>query len=298
MPTSRTCRTPSSRPAAFTLVELLVVLGVIACLVGILLPTLSTARRRAEDIACLSNMRQVAAGLISYASQNNGSFPPNSAETGQFWYLESLIGSHVSSPDRVGRAGAVPPGAGADAGLAGGVFVCPRDLDDSVRSYSMNIYASGGVSTGVRKKLDGKSPPGSLFKFGGAGDGSRLLLLLETWPELPVKGASPPVHVAQAIAGLVGKPGQRFGGGTGIVWTTPPDGTAGRFDVRASQITFYRHRRQDQQAIEDPSGRGNFAFADGHAEALDPQELATPDGTSTFLALWSPLDQDVENRQP
>jgi type II secretory pathway pseudopilin PulG len=108
-------------PVAFTLIELLVVIGIITILIGVLFPVISSVRRRGRDLACTSNMRQICTALISYASQNNGYFPPNSGESGQFWDLEPIIGQHLTAPDRVGRAGAIPLGADPSVGLAGGV---------------------------------------------------------------------------------------------------------------------------------------------------------------------------------
>ena len=59
----------------FTLVELLVVIGIIALLIGILLPTLSGATRQARKTACLSNQKQLIMALIMYCQDNKGAFP-------------------------------------------------------------------------------------------------------------------------------------------------------------------------------------------------------------------------------
>jgi len=294
MTTRKQFRAIANKRRAFTLIELLVVVAIIGLLIGLLFPVLRSARRAARNTQCASNMRQLMVALISYAGQNKGAFPCNSAELGQFWYLDSAIRSYVSAPDQVGRAGAIPAGADPSTGLAGGVFVCPNDLDDAVRSYSMNVYASGAVSSFVQKKLDGPSPPGRLFRLGSAGQSSRMMLVLESWSELPVAGTSPAKHVAQAVVGLLGKPGIRFGAGGGIVWTDPPDATKGRFDVRASQIAWYRHRR-DSAKLEAPYGAAHFAFADGHVELLQHGQTADfVSGKSTFLAMWSPIDRELD----
>jgi prepilin-type N-terminal cleavage/methylation domain-containing protein/prepilin-type processing-associated H-X9-DG protein len=133
---------------AFTLVELLVVIGIIAILIGILIPTLSKAQQQARTTACLSNIRQLTAGWIMYAGENKGNLvfaetdgernPDGSIIPGKRdgWVID--VGAQTNTPDAI-RAGLLwkycsNPEA----------YRCPASFDArNYRSYSISFLMNG-----------------------------------------------------------------------------------------------------------------------------------------------------------
>jgi prepilin-type N-terminal cleavage/methylation domain-containing protein/prepilin-type processing-associated H-X9-DG protein len=92
--------TTASRGRAFTLVELLVVIGIIAVLVSLLLPALGRARDAAKQTACASNLRQVALAMLVYIGDNRGKFPrAYSNVDGHYAWHTLLVGlKYVQAP--------------------------------------------------------------------------------------------------------------------------------------------------------------------------------------------------------
>ena len=103
----------------FTLVELLVVIGIIAMLIGLLLPALSRARAASRDAVCLSNLRQVHNALVLYANDHDDRVPIGYRRSKQF---NSMI--YSGSAGKFVLFGRLHE---ADLTFGGEVFFCPSE---------------------------------------------------------------------------------------------------------------------------------------------------------------------------
>ena len=86
----------STKRGAFTLIELLVVVAIIAVLISILLPSLRAARKLAKRVVCSSNLRQLAIGMHTYASE------------GEEWIIGAPNGSGFPAWDQTERSDRLP----------------------------------------------------------------------------------------------------------------------------------------------------------------------------------------------
>lgn len=232
------------RRGGFTLVELLVVIGIIALLISILLPTLGRAREQARATLCMSNVRQITQGFLLYASVNGQVLPPLSERqpaSGQNPIPRENSGLHWY--EFLGEGGHVPMG---------------DEPDPSVRGYIRNVWRCPSVTD------DQIIARGSFGWGGGYGVHSLRTFRYQVYQNpatAPVRRGGPKLNRVRRATEiwLVGDTGRPAGQqGTWLTWVgtfSPPFNPTGN------------GANQNQPAGRH-AGRVNVGFFDGHVESV------------------------------
>jgi prepilin-type N-terminal cleavage/methylation domain-containing protein/prepilin-type processing-associated H-X9-DG protein len=140
----------------FTLVELLVVIGIIALLISILLPSLNRARETANRVKCASNLRQVGTALQLYANDNRGQFPRTVSNAG-VTNITFATGTLATDPfaNAAASTGQGAAGRPADNDVTAALFLVLRTQDITAEVFtcpSSNAERwdfGGGVNTAL-----------------------------------------------------------------------------------------------------------------------------------------------------
>ncbi|HMO25092.1 MAG TPA: prepilin-type N-terminal cleavage/methylation domain-containing protein [Tepidisphaeraceae bacterium] len=250
------------RSSGFTLVELLVVIGIIAVLVAVLLPVLSKARAQVLATKCQSNLRQIAIGFHLYANANRGWLPPLSERQppsggnpitsgGKHWYEFLGEGNHV--PVGTDESPAVR-------GYVNGVWRCPSVTDDHIRMSGSFGWGGGyGVHSLVTFRYQEYNNPATAPTRRGGPELARVRRSPEGWR---VGDTSPP-------------------GGTQGTWLTWVGTFSPPFNPSGNGANTNQPACRHGQSSERLNRVVNVAYFDGHVGIVLQSELLNPPDWAT-----------------
>jgi prepilin-type N-terminal cleavage/methylation domain-containing protein/prepilin-type processing-associated H-X9-DG protein len=204
------CRVPSPR-RGFTLVELLVVIGIIAVLISILMPALTKARVAAVQTQCLANHKQLVQGLMMYANANKGYAPPASTTT-QIgsnmtatipWFSKFLMGKYVGNRSHSSTAQQDMPPLIAGSSTSAAMYCSDRF---GQVGYSNNLGIGVNVRSGARIfRSDGGS--NTQVKFSSVRRSSNVLVFVDSasnsWEKLYYDEPWPANSLGSGTTGMV-----------------------------------------------------------------------------------------------
>ena len=259
------------RSPAFTLVELLVVIGIIAVLISILLPALNNARKKAQAVSCASNMRQIYTACVMFAQDNKGHLP-----------RPHLVGDLSNNPDFA----RVCIWTHRQAGATGWA-----DLRDEPASGTAGYFASPmwkyitGGEAGREQLLMCPGDTGE-YLFGHPIDESKPRnysysmngLIVQKFKDPARAGPFPP-KVGIRLASVKSAAEKIM-----LFEELAPNDTWNIIGRSRDDIPSARHGSQEAlNSLRDVTsrgylmaGRGNMCFFDGHVSMMAPGELLDP----------------------
>lgn len=261
------------RTTAFTLVEVLVVIGILAALVALLLPAVNGARREADAVHCASNLRNVSAGWLMYAMRYKDVSCPGR--------MPKLPAGNVYS---VGNGMQFRPRWFVTLGAASGVYAFKQPSPNAADDNTLDIDNPALLCPAEPTRVNNRNAPfGYNYQFLGNSrlrtDGSG------RYVSFPIRTAriraSETVLAADCLGTAAGKPAEARttyrDDGAGDVnavsnhgWSLDPPRLAANSDYCDDSNRAPQHRSAPDARH---GNRANVAYCDGHVERLTLQDL-------------------------
>jgi prepilin-type processing-associated H-X9-DG protein len=244
----------SRRGSAFTLVELLVVVGISTVLIGLLLPAISRARDSSATAVCLSNLRQMSVAATQYATLFGGRYPIAQYSVSQPPLVSSFSWDYTTVTNTATGARSVHPGVLWTDPTNLRVQQCPAydgrsaTAGDPFTGYNYNTSYIGG---GQNEPTFGKTTP----------------------PAKVVQVRNPSRTVLFGDAGVSQLGANKF---MRSPLRSPTDPLSFSAAARANGAQGFRHNASPGRA-----GVTNVVFCDGHAESLRDRFTASLPVTAT-----------------
>lgn len=165
----------SRKTNAFTLVELLVVIGIIALLISILLPALGKARKQAMAAKCLANEHSIGLAMLMYSNDNKGTILPCTFWNGTNndpWAMALITGRYLPDPRiQGGSRGAAAPGT---------VLVCPSIRDSAAIDTTSGLTTTTPGADGYDRRYSTVLAPAGTPSPDPAGNGASGAMIVDT----------------------------------------------------------------------------------------------------------------------
>ncbi len=276
----------TTKPKAFTLIELIVTISIISLLIAIMLPALSSVRRSARQTVCSANLRGIMQSVISYTAEY-GSYPPayiKNQQTGQVKHFTRIVSNLYATDDcchcpSLSNMGLPPLNTTTDNLDQGQISAFPDVIDDQPQrcSYTANqaLFPEDKFSIGI----DGVRSPSRFVADSRVKAAAETIALTEwssNWLFLQKDNnchSYLPVHGFCGIGtGLTNKydlnlvdQGSamvcRFGGMFREVHTSALSQTPKPERIKPSRLDWVGRNHGNDNELT------NFAYADGHVEA-------------------------------